>query len=1685
MSLKINSIIENKNKLIDKNYYKTLLHKSDKDIHSILANYSNGFSSITIEKENCTSINFNINSKDSVNEINNIESIKDKLIKIKESKKKLLLKAQIKAITNLNDNKITNKNILGKSTQKIKFANNYSNSESNWLINSNNIINISTKKNSRNLNINNKSIKFNFTNRLDLKVINKSYDSLNNYNRLYNYDSYDDYSIINKEHKNIENLVLYLIDKNNKNNCIYDVNSEYNTDSKNNKIEKIICIHNITDENINIINSLVDFIVNNNLDQLKSLIKNCSNKFLKYIDFNNEYMVIKNTFNYNSAVNNYKETLLHLSIKYVNINIINYLLEQGASPNIQQVNGETPLHYVIKYTNNYKLVRLMLLYNADVCNKRTYDKKLNCIDYAVNYKNDKIIECLESHVLSNNYKNNNFIKSNNNLISFNNTIDIDSNDILLKNNYSNNKDYHDSKLIKNIKLNKINFNKKNNDNSTNNNNLESYNTNNNNLFIENNNKNTNMEKIKDNQDISSARFFNENNNTKASKKDNGDNSIKVNLNNKLKITNKNENKNKNNKYISPKRNISCCKYTNKHISNNKPLLSTELISRSVSPSFNNNVYSNIGLNLINSKKLFNNNLIESKLNISNINNSKISNKSNNVYFTNKNNSLINKNILFNLDNNKIMNMDLYSPILINNNKTKDKLNNNLIASIETPISSNYNYDYLNLIKSSNTSPPKKKQCNYAFFNGDKIHNINNSQKDINIINNNKFNVNLLIKLNNINNSNVNNNNNNSCIDDNTYIVHSNKYCNLEDKLRYQPLFTISKNNMLDNQSNLKKYTNTEKTNILSVNKKKNSFVNKINKSNNSFYIINNKIKEKSNSFFNKSSSSIHDFIDESNGGTYINKNNDYKNGDKFYNSKDINSLYYSPNKAECLNTNNDIFLKNSFNNSGLLYNVSSTFANNMSIKKEKFVLSNTSKDENIIKIQDKNLLANLYNNINNNNSRASINRKASNSLDAESCNLYTKELEEIKVSGYNLLKDDIENKVKSRVQIASDLKDNFTNNVCNRKVNSCCFNSIEFKINEKNKLKDNYICPNDNLFKNARNKNLNFINIDNKDNDSSSYYNLTKEVTPKVYNVNIFKDTKFINNKEQLNNNCLSNQYVGNIINSNTYRNKVTSCTKLYDTYNQNNNELNLESSNYILEDLINKNYNINCSQRTFFNNKDYNSNNFINYNLNYINLYNKQRHLSNTNNNMFNNQYILNQVDNSCILNNISNINNINNDYINIKENYLSNNFNNNLKDNNKLECSNKFNSIDYKNTINKFIDEIFIKNNLSDSIINILLQNNIKSTEPLIQNDNEIKLLILSNFKDLEKELIKYNFYNNKECLICKIRLIDTYIMFQDNSKYNNRNKIKYICFCKLQHLVYPIHECFDLLDECNVDIIFSNLLNIDTGYRNRLNLNILFNKFTLLKDKFNIKINTNASTNTNDYISKDIVNNNNNNDVNYYFKIFNEDSNRYIQSIFKHNILYKYINNNDRHNYLQNLQSILTLDNISNHFCINELREMIIWFNSNSLIELLPVFLENNFYCMKSLYYKMITLYPFTNAYLYNFLSIDDANLRCKFMHEIIISSNIYFDRKIKDLFMIKNCNNKNNNRLIDKKRNINKNINTFLHKTHYNKNTNVKINTLQTNFNSTNLNSEEILNQLIKNNEKRKSISNDKDKKCIVF
>ena len=131
-----------------------------------------------------------------------------------------------------------------------------------------------------------------------------------------------------------------------------------------------------------------------NTSYINSSSKN--NNLIKSIELNNlkkvkEYLN-KDKSNINS-LNKNGISPLHIAVISGNLEIINFLLDKGANPNIKSLSKkQTPLHYayIFKSTKTHKIINLLLKYNANPNLEDTNNKRPK--EYSLKYKESSDID---------------------------------------------------------------------------------------------------------------------------------------------------------------------------------------------------------------------------------------------------------------------------------------------------------------------------------------------------------------------------------------------------------------------------------------------------------------------------------------------------------------------------------------------------------------------------------------------------------------------------------------------------------------------------------------------------------------------------------------------------------------------------------------------------------------------------------------------------------------------------------------------------------------------------------------------------------------------------------------------------------------------------------------------------------------------------------------------------------------------------------------------------------------------------------------------------------------------------------------------------------------------------------------------------------------------------------------------
>ena len=173
-----------------------------------------------------------------------------------------------------------------------------------------------------------------------------------------------------------------------------------------------------------------------NTSYINSSSKN--NNLIKSIELNNlkkvkEYLN-KDKSNINS-LNKNGISPLHIAVISGNLEIINFLLDKGANPNIKSLSKkQTPLHYayIFKSTKTHKIINLLIKYNANPNLEDTNNKRPK--EYSLKYKESSDIDNYTS--INDNENDNLYMKTDINNNKINENIIQDSFNDNNKNTYS-------------------------------------------------------------------------------------------------------------------------------------------------------------------------------------------------------------------------------------------------------------------------------------------------------------------------------------------------------------------------------------------------------------------------------------------------------------------------------------------------------------------------------------------------------------------------------------------------------------------------------------------------------------------------------------------------------------------------------------------------------------------------------------------------------------------------------------------------------------------------------------------------------------------------------------------------------------------------------------------------------------------------------------------------------------------------------------------------------------------------------------------------------------------------------------------------------------------------------------------------------------------------------------------------
>ena len=137
---------------------------------------------------------------------------------------------------------------------------------------------------------------------------------------------------------------------------------------------------------------LIESIINNKYDigLMKKIVISLSENKKKYAYEIYDYIIKNTNLNYDTILNKYNDySLIHLCAEYGNINLLNYLIKNGANINLQNYLGETALIWASLHSNNsstIETVKLLLDHCADIDLRDNYGNtalilaSLNSID---------------------------------------------------------------------------------------------------------------------------------------------------------------------------------------------------------------------------------------------------------------------------------------------------------------------------------------------------------------------------------------------------------------------------------------------------------------------------------------------------------------------------------------------------------------------------------------------------------------------------------------------------------------------------------------------------------------------------------------------------------------------------------------------------------------------------------------------------------------------------------------------------------------------------------------------------------------------------------------------------------------------------------------------------------------------------------------------------------------------------------------------------------------------------------------------------------------------------------------------------------------------------------------------------------------------------------------------------------
>ncbi|XP_057325129.1 putative ankyrin repeat protein RF_0381 [Microplitis mediator] len=129
-------------------------------------------------------------------------------------------------------------------------------------------------------------------------------------------------------------------------------------------------------------------------EQKKLRVENIENKHIKfYIEAHNVYINMR--FIYNSIIEDW--TFLHTAVDQSDEDLVEYLLEKGADPNINVKIYGTPLHVAVK-KGNLDIIKNLLKHGADINVRGDMCENFTVLEYAVQHDNIEAYKILTDRV---------------------------------------------------------------------------------------------------------------------------------------------------------------------------------------------------------------------------------------------------------------------------------------------------------------------------------------------------------------------------------------------------------------------------------------------------------------------------------------------------------------------------------------------------------------------------------------------------------------------------------------------------------------------------------------------------------------------------------------------------------------------------------------------------------------------------------------------------------------------------------------------------------------------------------------------------------------------------------------------------------------------------------------------------------------------------------------------------------------------------------------------------------------------------------------------------------------------------------------------------------------------------------------------------------------------------------------